>query len=100
MKCVIGLLCSFWLSFFLLIFVFAWSLHGQSHVETGDSVHSIMCDVPMNAVAFHPREYLLAYAGTRLFSWFPICLCCCCCSLCFVCVVCLCQCVVSVVVVA
>jgi len=34
-----------------------------SHVETGEHVFSITTEAPMNAVAWHPRELLLAYAG-------------------------------------
>ncbi|KAI1315829.1 hypothetical protein EDD11_000324 [Mortierella claussenii] len=34
-----------------------------SHVETGESVHTIQCYAAMNTVAWHPSKYLLAYAG-------------------------------------
>jgi len=34
-----------------------------SHVETGEHVYSITCEAAMNAVAWHPKELLLAYAG-------------------------------------
>jgi len=34
-----------------------------SHVETGEHVFSIPTEAAMNAVAWHPRELLLAYAG-------------------------------------
>jgi len=34
-----------------------------SHVESGEHVYSIECGAAMNAVAWHPKEYILAYAG-------------------------------------
>ncbi|KAF9896432.1 THO complex subunit 3, partial [Lobosporangium transversale] len=34
-----------------------------SHVETGESVHTVTCFAAMNTVAWHPSKYLLAYAG-------------------------------------
>ncbi|KAI7848040.1 WD40-repeat-containing domain protein [Circinella umbellata] len=34
-----------------------------SHVESGQSVHHIECSAAMNTVAWHPRDYYLAYAG-------------------------------------
>jgi len=34
-----------------------------SQVDTGEHVHSIACDAAMNAVAWHPKEQLLAFAG-------------------------------------
>ncbi len=32
-------------------------------METGEPVYSIACEAAMNAVAWHPKEMLLAYAG-------------------------------------
>ncbi|CAO3631694.1 unnamed protein product [Cunninghamella echinulata] len=34
-----------------------------SHVESGQSIHHIECSAAMNTVAWHPRDYYLAYAG-------------------------------------
>ena len=32
-------------------------------MESGQSVHHIECSAAMNTVAWHPRDYYLAYAG-------------------------------------
>ncbi|KAI8075296.1 WD40-repeat-containing domain protein [Gongronella butleri] len=37
-----------------------------SHVETGESLHHIDCSSAMNTVAWHPRDYYLAYAGDEM----------------------------------
>ncbi|ORX42784.1 WD40 repeat-like protein [Hesseltinella vesiculosa] len=37
-----------------------------SHVESGDSLHHIDCSAAMNTVAWHPRDYYLAYAGDEV----------------------------------
>ncbi|KAG0164674.1 hypothetical protein DFQ28_000130 [Apophysomyces sp. BC1034] len=37
-----------------------------SHVESGQSVHHIECTAAMNTVAWHPRDYYLAYAGDEV----------------------------------
>ncbi|KAI8137063.1 WD40-repeat-containing domain protein [Fennellomyces sp. T-0311] len=37
-----------------------------SHVESGESVHHIECSAAMNTVAWHPRDYYLAYAGDEV----------------------------------
>ncbi|ORY93136.1 WD40-repeat-containing domain protein [Syncephalastrum racemosum] len=37
-----------------------------SHVESGRSVYHIQCSAAMNTIAWHPRDYLLAYAGDEL----------------------------------
>ncbi|KAF9100305.1 hypothetical protein BGX27_000451 [Mortierella sp. AM989] len=34
-----------------------------SLVESGESVHTVVCHAAMNTVAWHPSKYLLAYAG-------------------------------------
>jgi len=34
-----------------------------SSVETGSQVHAISCRAAMNTVAWHPKQYLLAFAG-------------------------------------
>jgi len=34
-----------------------------AHVESGASVFQISCDAAMNAVAWHPKQMILAYAG-------------------------------------
>nr|WJH19520.1 THO complex subunit 3 [Euglena gracilis] len=34
-----------------------------SHVQTGDSVHQLDGNAPINAVAWSPRDHILAYAG-------------------------------------
>jgi len=34
-----------------------------SNVETGEQVYAVNCRTPMNAVAWHPSKYMLAYAG-------------------------------------
>ncbi|CAO3599280.1 unnamed protein product [Absidia cylindrospora] len=39
-----------------------------SHVESGQSVHHIECAAAMNTVAWHPRDYYLAYAGDEMGS--------------------------------
>lgn len=35
----------------------------QSHVETGEHVYGLPTEAAMNAVAWHPKEYILAFAG-------------------------------------
>ncbi|SAM03480.1 hypothetical protein [Absidia glauca] len=37
-----------------------------SHVESGQSVHHVECAAAMNTVAWHPRDYYLAYAGDEM----------------------------------
>ncbi|KAI8377876.1 WD40-repeat-containing domain protein [Radiomyces spectabilis] len=37
-----------------------------SHVESNVSVHHIECSAAMNTVAWHPRDYYLAYAGDEM----------------------------------
>ncbi|KAI8332062.1 WD40-repeat-containing domain protein [Chlamydoabsidia padenii] len=37
-----------------------------SHVESGQSVHHVECAAAMNTVAWHPRDYYLAYAGDEI----------------------------------
>ncbi|KAI9319383.1 WD40-repeat-containing domain protein [Dichotomocladium elegans] len=39
-----------------------------SHVESGESVHNIACTAAMNTVAWHPRDYYLAFAGDEMGS--------------------------------
>jgi THO complex subunit 3 len=34
-----------------------------SHVETGEQIYTIQQDFPMNTLAWHPKELILAYAG-------------------------------------
>jgi THO complex subunit 3 len=38
-----------------------------AHVETGVQVHHITCRAAMNTVSWHPRMYILAYAGDEAF---------------------------------
>ncbi|KAI7877754.1 WD40 repeat-like protein [Lichtheimia hyalospora FSU 10163] len=39
-----------------------------SHVDSGESIHHVECTAAMNTVAWHPRDYYLAFAGDEMSS--------------------------------